>query len=338
MLFGLQTLVGCYIRQFKEYELAKIEVIREMNRIKTVVIGLGNMGRNHARVLQLMPSIELVGLVDGDAATLGKASEAFGCKGYGSINELPDTPIDYAVVAVPNSAHKQATLDMFDRNCHVLVEKPIAPTIEDALSMIDKAKAVNRLLMVGHVERFNPAVIAAKQALGESAPISINITRVGPFPPRMSDVGVVIDLAVHDIDIIRTIAQSELASISAALASVKAAREDTALLQFKTENGVLASVNTNWITPFKLRQLQIATSSKFIVADLITRQVSEYSEYKSDGSYTMKQLAVVSKEPLLAQHEASITSILSNGTGHVSGNDGLRNLQAALDCLRNGGY
>jgi UDP-N-acetylglucosamine 3-dehydrogenase len=309
-----------------------------MSPIKTVVIGLGSMGKNHARILQMMPDIELVGLVDGDGETLSKASEAFSCKGYRTIEDLPDSQIDYAVVAVPNSAHKQATCDMLDRQCHVLVEKPIAPTVEEALAMIEKAKSVNKLLMVGHVERFNPAVIAAKQALGGETPISIAINRVGPFPARMSDVGVVIDLAVHDIDIIRSLAQSELATVSAVLASAKAVREDTAFLQFKTHNGVVASINTNWVTPFRLRQLQIATPTKFITADLITRQASALSDYKSDGSYVTKPLFITPKEPLVAQHEASIASIVSNGTGHVSGEDGLANLRAAVECLRVGGY
>jgi UDP-N-acetylglucosamine 3-dehydrogenase len=309
-----------------------------MEKLKTVVVGLGSMGKNHVRVLSLLPEIELVGLVDGDGDAAAELGKQYQCPHYASTDELPSSDIDYAVVAVPNRAHKQVTIDMLSRGAHVLVEKPIAPTIADAEAMIVKASDVDRLLMVGHVERFNPAVLAAIKGLGQDTAISVSIARVGPFPPRMSDVGVVIDLAVHDIDIIRTIAKSEITSVSAELTSVKATREDTALMQFRTENGVLASINTNWITPFKLRQLQIATANKFIVADLITRQVSEYSDYKADGSYVIRQMAVSQKEPLMAQHEASIAAIRSGASGYVSGADGLRNLEVALQCLRVGGF
>ena len=152
--------------------------------------------------------------------------------------------------------------------------------------------------MVGHVERFNPAVQTIKDAIRGEDILSIAITRVGPFPPRMSNVGVVIDLAVHDIDLIRWFTDSEIVEVQPQLKSAVAEREDIALLQFRTASGVLAHINTNWLTPFKARNVTVATRNKYIMGDLLTRQVTECFGFQPDGSYSMRHLSVGHAEPL----------------------------------------
>ena len=137
--------------------------------------------------------------------------------------------------------------------------------------------------MVGHVERFNPAVQAIKDAIRGEDILSISITRVGPFPPRMSNVGVVIDLAVHDIDLISWFTGSKIIEVQPQLSSTRAEREDIALLQFRTASGVLAQINTNWLTPFKARTVHVATKRKYVIGDLLTRQVTECFGFQPDG-------------------------------------------------------
>ena len=163
--------------------------------------------------------------------------------------------------------------------------------------------------MVGHVERFNPAVESIKRAIKDQDILSIAITRVGPFPPRMSNVGVVIDLAVHDIDLIRWFTESEIVEIQPQLSSAVAEREDIALLQFRTASGVLAHINTNWLTPFKARTIHVATRDKYLIGDLLTLQVTECFGFQPDGSYSMRHLSVGYAEPLRSELRAFVDAI-----------------------------
>uniref|UniRef100_UPI002638EDFC Gfo/Idh/MocA family protein n=1 Tax=Brevundimonas sp. TaxID=1871086 RepID=UPI002638EDFC len=235
--------------------------------------------------------------------------------------------------STPNRTHADVGVALLERGVHVLIEKPIAATVADARRLIDAAAANGRVLMVGQVERFNPAVEAVKRAVADEQIISIQITRVGPFPPRMGEVGVVIDLAVHDIDIIRHLTDSEIVEVQPQLARTRAEREDTALLQFRLANGAIAHITTNWVTPYKTRTLQVATPNKFIVADLMTRQVTEYFGQQPDGSYSTRGVMSWPAEPLKKELEAFAHAIRSGEPPAVTGEDGLRNLEVALRCL-----
>ncbi|MEG1029136.1 MAG: Gfo/Idh/MocA family oxidoreductase [Brevundimonas sp.] len=291
------------------------------------------MGRNHARVLSELRDVELTTVFDPDAVTAEGVAAAYGATAVTTAQAFVAAGLDAAVIATPNRFHAELGVALLNAGVHVLVEKPIAATTADAQAMIDAAKANNRVLMVGHVERFNPAVDTVKRAIDGDEIISIQITRVGPFPPRMGEVGVVIDLAVHDIDIIRHLTGSEVVEVQSLLGHTHASREDSALLQFRMANDVIAHITTNWVTPYKTRTLQVATKNRFIVADLITRQVTEYFGQQPDGSYSTRMLNSWPAEPLKKEHEAFVHAIRTGETAAVSGEDGLRNLEVALRCL-----
>jgi hypothetical protein len=216
---------------------------------------------------------------------------------------------------------------------HVLVEKPITSSVEEGREIIAAARRAGVTLMVGHVERFNPAVQAIKEALRDEDILSIAITRVGPFPPRMSNVGVVIDLAVHDIDLISWFTESEIVEVQPQLSSAKAEREDIALLQFRTASGVLAHINTNWLTPFKARTVHVATKRKYVIGDLLTRQVTECFGFQPDGSYSMRHLSVGHAEPLRSELSAFVASVRSSSRPQVTGEEGVASLEIAIRCL-----
>src|SRR6202167_3492440 len=261
------------------------------------VVGEGVMGYNHARVLAEMPGVTLVGVADPDDKQADFVRRTLGCAAVPGVDDLLALGVDAVSIAAPTHLHRSIALTAIGRGVHVLVEKPITSSVEEGREIIAAARRAGVTLMVGHVERFNPAVQAIKEAIREEDILSIAITRVGPFPPRMSSVGVVIDLAVHDIDLIRWFTGSEIAEVQPQLSSAVAEREDIALLQFRTESGVLAHINTNWLTPFKARTITVATRGKYVMGDLLTRQVTECFGFKPDGSYSMRHLPVGHDEP-----------------------------------------
>lgn len=301
--------------------------------LRVGVVGLGVMGKNHARVLAELPGVTLAGVADPDPAQVEFVTSRLGCRGFASLEAMMAEGLDAVTIAAPTQLHTPLALAAIAGGLHVLVEKPIAQSVEEGRRIIDAAHRAGRMLMVGHVERFNPAVQSVKQALEGEEILSIQITRVGPFPPRMSDIGVVIDLAVHDIDLIRWFTGSEIEDIQPQTNSIHAAREDIALLQFRTRSGVLAHINTNWLTPFKARTVQVATRGKYVVADLITRQVTECFDYKPDGSYSMRHLSVGYQEPLRAELLAFVEAVRSGRPPQVGGADGLASLDIAMRCL-----
>src|SRR6266513_1766097 len=302
--------------------------------LRVGVIGAGVMGSNHARVLAGLPDTTLVGIVDPMPAHRTRATELTGCHAFASLDELVAAGIDAVTIAAPTHLHHEIALACIARNIHVLVEKPIASTVEEGREIVAAARRAGVTLMVGHVERFNPAVAAIKQAISSEDILSIAITRVGPFPPRMSNVGVVIDLAVHDIDLIRWFTDSEITEVQPQLKSAIAEREDIALLQFRTASGVLAQINTNWLTPFKTRTVHIATRKKYLIADLLTRQVTECFGFQADGSYSMRHLSPGHAEPLRSELFAFIKAIREKVPPAVTGAEGVASLEVAMRCLQ----
>ena len=227
-----------------------------------------------------------------------------------TLDELIAEGVDAVTIAAPTHLHHEIALACIARGIHILVEKPIASTVEEGRDIVAAARRAGVTLMVGHVERFNPAVRRDQAGdLRAKTFFPSRITRVGPFPPRMSNVGVVIDLAVHDIDLIRWFTESDIVEVQPQLSSAVAEREDIALLQFRTASGVLAHINTNWLTPFKARNVTVATRGKYVMGDLLTRQVTECFGFKPDGSYSMRHLPVGHDEPLRAELIAFLDAV-----------------------------
>ncbi len=310
-----------------------LKQVAPVGGLRVGVVGAGVMGSNHARVLAGLPGISLVGIVDPLPAHRTRAEEHVGCRTFESLDQLLAAGVDAVTVAAPTHLHHDISLELIGLGIHVMVEKPVASTVEEGHAIVAAAKKAGVTLMVGHVERFNPAVAAIKQAIKGEDILSIGITRVGPFPPRMSNVGVVIDLAVHDIDLIRWFTESDIVDVQPQLASAVAEREDIALLQFRTESGVLAHINTNWLTPFKARSVTVATRGKYVMGDLLTRQVTECFGFKPDGSYSMRHLPVGHDEPLRAELMAFTDAVRSGKAPAVTGEEGVASLEIAIRCL-----
>jgi len=305
--------------------------------LKVAVVGLGKMGSLHARAWTEIPEVQLVGIIDRDNDLAKNLASRFKIKVYKSIKQLAEAGVEAVSICTPTTTHCQLGLEALDLGLHTLIEKPIASTVEDGKKLIAKAEKTKLKLMIGHIERFNPAVMTLKKEIEgkEDEIISINITRVGPLPPRINDVGIIVDLSVHDIDLIAYLAKSDFAKIYSLSSASRNKKEDTAILSFKMANNILASINTNWLTPYKLRIISIATKKRLLEANLITQSVTEYSHYQRDSSrYFVKSVVVPFGEPLYLELQAFARAIVENQPVSVSAKEGLKVLEVAIKCAQ----
>jgi len=311
--------------------------MNDNGELKFSVIGAGAMGINHVRVLSQNRHVNLVGVADAKQEALDAVKERYNVPVYTRFDELLKQDLDAVVIAVPTSLHKDMALPVINSKRHVLIEKPIAKNLDEAQQIVDASEKNKVKLMVGHIERFNPIIPAIKEAVHDEKIVSIHITRIGPFPPRVKDVGVVIDLAVHDIDLIRFLTESEFMDINCYINNSLSDLEDTTMITFRMANGAMANITTNWITPFKRRIIQIATPEKLVEGDFIAMQAKEYSGFKQENeSYVVNTLRTRIGEPLRFELEAFIDSIRNDTSPPITGEDGLMALSIAMECLKNG--
>jgi UDP-N-acetylglucosamine 3-dehydrogenase len=302
--------------------------------IKVGVIGLGAMGKNHVRVYSELPGVELAGIADADYGLTQSLAKKYHTKPFSDYKELLREDLDAVSIAVPTSLHREVALSAADDGANMLIEKPIADSVSAGSSIIEAASKNRVKLMIGHIERFNPVIPVIKKEIEGTEVSLVEITRIGPFPPRIRDVGVVIDLATHDIDLLRYITGSEFKKIYSLTSRNLAPYEDAAILLFEMENGILGRVTVNWLTPFKVRTINIPTREKLIKASLIDQKVTIYSKYKENDSYLVKELSVPFAEPLKLELQAFISSIKNDVQPPVSGEDGLKALEVASLCLQ----
>ena len=237
--------------------------------------------------------------------------------------------LDAGIICVPSALHHEIALKFIEKGIPLLIEKPITSTAAQGRHLLEKAEAKGVRIAVGHVERFNPVVNALINELEGKELYSIQITRVGPFPPRIADVGVLTDLSVHDIDLIRYISKREIIG-SSIFKSRKLVdhHEDNAILSFSLEREVVAGINTNWLTPFKKRKVEVATAEAYYEADLMTQTLVEFSSYKMNNSFIHRDCYVPKSEPLLSEVTAFMAYVRSGDPGRLAtGSDGIRTLE-----------
>jgi predicted dehydrogenase len=260
----------------------------EQRPLRAGVVGLGMMGRNHVRVWdESIAGVELVAVADPDPAALERATMGRRARGYADPARMfAEEGLDLVSIVAPTSLHLPVALAALSAGSNVLVEKPIAATREEARTMIDAAADAGRMLTVGHIERFNPVIRELRRRLhaGELGRIfQISATRLGPFPARIRDVGVVVDLAPHDLDVMRYLVGSEPIRIYAeAERRIHTEHEDLLNGVIKFENGVVGILNINWLTATKRRTLTVTGERGFYVADYIAQDLVFYANPDAD--------------------------------------------------------
>jgi UDP-N-acetylglucosamine 3-dehydrogenase len=293
--------------------------------IRTGVVGVGAMGEPHARVYSEL-SHKLVGVVDRDPDKAKEIGQKFGAKYYSDYTELiPE--VDAVSIVVPTTLHRQIALDFLKHGVHCLVEKPIASTAEEAEQMIQAAEENDARLMVGHIERFNPAVSKLKELIDQGLLgklMLISTRRVGPYVPRIRDVGIIIDSATHDIDIARYLTGSEPEGIYSKAGRFRHSKEDHAIVILSFDD-ITASIEVNWFTPHKVRSLVVTGSEAIAYLDYIEQELTVHN------SKDTKVIEVEKAEPLKLELEHFLNCIEGNREPLVNGQEGLKVLRIALE-------
>jgi UDP-N-acetylglucosamine 3-dehydrogenase len=321
--------------------------------LRAGVIGGGSMGRNHIRVLRdLDDLVELAGVAEPSEtarATLRKEGATLYARPEHLLEQ--ERP-DLVIVAVPTAEHAQVGLLALRYGCHVLIEKPIASTEQEGRALIDEAACQGLLLAVGHIERHNPAIVELKRRL-EAAELGhvfeAHVRRIGPFPTRIRDVGVVLDLATHDIDVLRYLLDGEVERVYAETERrIHTDHEDllSALLRFS--GGTVAALDINWLTPTKVRKLSVTGERGMFTVNYLTQELTFYENDATDITWTalrtikgvsegnMTRLKIQRQEPLCVELMDFLTAIRDGRSPLVRGEDGLAALRIAQTIVRSG--
>jgi UDP-N-acetylglucosamine 3-dehydrogenase len=298
--------------------------------LRAGVLGLGVMGRHHSRVLNELDGVDFQGVYD-PSPTVPDQIE--GKPVVRDLEQFLDMGFDYCVVAAPTTYHLEIGRTLAERGIHALIEKPVASTTADAVELRDLFDSVGLIGGVGHIERYNPALQSARKRIEEGLLgdiYQIATRRQGPFPGRIADVGVIKDLATHDIDLTAWVTQQEYVSINARTAFRSGREHEDMVVAVGTlSKGTIASHTVNWLTPFKERTTIITGEKGALVADTLTADLtffengvglnewSEVSQFRGVTEGDVTRFALDKKEPLRAEHEAFRDAVLSGETSAI---------------------
>lgn len=294
------------------------------------VIGTGAMGQHHVRIYSEMGDVELVGISDVDEKRASELASHYNTLPFTDYNELLAQDLDAVSIVVPTMLHKQVVLDAIAAGTNVLIEKPIADTVENAYAMISAAHDAVLTLMVGHIERFNPAVTKMKEIIDSGLLgkiVSISTRRVGPYNPRIRDVGIILDLGVHDIDAISYLYGKKVSEVYAIAGQDIHSQEDHASIMLKFNGDKAGVVETNWLTPHKVRKMTVIGIDGVAYLDYNEQTVSIH-----DGEW-IREAKIETAEPLMRELEHFVNAVRRGDDPIVTGDDGKHALEVALAAI-----
>lgn len=299
--------------------------------IRVGVVGVGYLGNIHAKIYSNMDSVELVGVVDSDPDTAEKVAAEYGCTAFTNPADLIGK-VDAVSIVVPTSLHLQMAKPFLDAGIHMLMEKPLAPSYEESLELVEHAEKSGVVFQVGHLERFNGGVMALAERIKN--PRFLEVTRIGPFVARATDVDVVTDLMIHDIDIVMSLVNSPITSISANGTPVITDHIDIANVRLEFESGAVANVTASRVSTKQQRRIRIFEQKHYYGLDYTNQQITmATTEPPTDGEQWPKiiseELVVETRLPLNAELDAFIKTVQSNGTPLVTGRIALEAVRVA---------
>jgi predicted dehydrogenase len=296
---------------------------------RIAVIGVGSFGRNHLRVIDQSEKAELAGIVEPDAARADVAAANHNCRKFANIEELAGHA-DAAIVATPTVSHAAVGCELMEMGLDVLIEKPLAHTVDAARTLVETAARCGRILQVGHLERFNPAVIALGKALG--TPLFFEIHRLSEFSPRCLDVDVVLDLMIHDIDIVLSLTGQVPEEIRAAGIRILSEKVDIANVRLQFPSGCVANLTASRVSTERVRKLRLFQPHEYISLDY-GRQEAVRFRVKPPLAIDFAPLPSVKDEPLRLELESFFESLATRRPPVVTGEQGLAALEVARAIL-----
>ena len=317
-----------------------------MSQIKAGVVGVGHLGYHHARNYASLEGVELAGVVDIDPAHAEKAGADFRARVCGSVRELVDQGVEVVSVAVPTTQHHAVVMDLLEAGVDVLVEKPIAATVAEARSMVEKACRGSRVLQVGHIERFNGAVLALAKVV--RSPRFIECHRLSPYPSRGDDVSVVHDLMIHDLDLALALVGSPVVQVDAVGVPVFSKYEDIANARIRFESGCVANLTCSRISMERMRKIRVFEQDAYLSTDYSEQEVLVYRKkpgrvepgHSPMELVTVESLPVERDEPLKRELQSFVDCVRNGRRPVVSGEDGLAALELAqrvINAIRGSG-
>jgi predicted dehydrogenase len=301
-----------------------------MNQIlNAIVVGVGSLGRHHARIFAENNKTRLLAVVDTDTETRARVAEEWNCLGVERLDDIRES-IDLASVVVPTADHFAIASALLERGIPVLVEKPIAHTVEEGEQLVETARKKGVPLQIGHIERFNSGVMELGKYLDR--PLFIESHRLGPPTPRVKDIGVVLDLMIHDLDLIFSLVRSEITSIDAVGVPILTQQEDIANARIHFASGCVANVTVSRVTPERQRKIRFFQRDTYLSLDYLKPELQIYrKQTRADGSIAIhhEQPALTNHEPLAEEIDSFIDCVRNGKSPIVSGEDGVRALKLA---------
>jgi predicted dehydrogenase len=313
------------------------------NLIHVAVIGAGAFGENHARVYKQLAEegkpVRLIGVVDSDPSRADELAQKFGCRGFGSIDQLLTTrsEVTAASVAVPTISHAKVALDLINAGIDLLIEKPLTTSLKEADELISLAAAKHRIVQVGHLERFNPAVRATLPLITQ--PMFFEIHRLSVFTPRSLDVDVVLDLMIHDLDVVLSFVNSPVKEIRAVGLPILSDKIDIANVRLEFDSGCVANLTASRVSTERVRKLRFFQPRQYISIDYGRQDVIVFSVGdtaaeavpSANPQIKMFKPPITGEEPLHAELNAFLDAVRTRSTPVVSLDEGRRALKLALD-------
>lgn len=299
-----------------------------MEKIKVGVIGVGHLGSIHAKVYSKLDNVKLAGVCDCNIEKALEIGKKYHTNSYADYEDLFGK-IDAASIAVPTSLHYNIAKEFLNHDIHVLIEKPITKTLSEADELIEIARERKLILQVGHIERFNSAVLAIEPYL--KTPKFIECQRLGPFHKRVKDVGVVLDLMIHDIDIVLGLMKQDVVNIEAVGLSTVSDYEDVANVRLMFESGVIADITASRVTKDVVRKIRIFQEDSYISLDYVAQEAAIFR--KTGEKIAKEKIKIKKKEPLKKELKSFIECVRTLKRPIVSGVEGRRALQVALEVI-----